>query len=557
MSSDDPTQSLIQSRSDLEVSCTAVDDSIELTLFRNRKAKTIAKQIIRLNALECEQAEPGTNNQQHLSCCDHLKHRQILSPRLYKIRDKGNELIRSIVLPTLSRWNSKLNMILVASLILGLVSLVFAVANAIHNPHNIFTPVRITMTVIKTALSLMHLLISYLHNRKSNYCCIEKIGNSKLCLKLCSPAMWELYCILLKEAFEYPVLVCNIIENATAKGFQTWRERLQLCYFIYSIVNFVYEVYFTRCLVLCYSIRSLHQLRQGNKVAPRSDHEINRDMVTDIETTQAFTGHGLKLEIIFFLHVIFQMLSQILMLSTLWVKIKCINQFLQDQGVIINIYCWMLIIGGFILPILGTLAFYLPWNKQIQIYPIEFMISLFYSLQKCGITSISQNARKNLKRINDSIITAMKQEKKPPPYVIYTVVTTPKLTILGILFFIPLLTTLVGIWNGPTVEIHNNKTLFICDITMATKNITDGNEVSNALWSFINFAAFNFAILSNALTIAISSITVFIVIVLLPVLPIFVIVLYCVLKCMSPHHKDYTLFSILCDSIAIVLNKHK
>ena len=542
--SDDPTQSLLQNRSDVEISCTAVDDSVELTLFRNRKTNSIAKRIIRLNALECEQADPDENIHQ-LSCFDRLKHpcdnTQILSPRLRKLQVKGNELIRSIVLPVLSRWESKLHMLLLASLILGFVSLVSAVTNAKLNPHNVFTPVRITMAVCTILLSLMHLIIKYLHNRKANYgipdC--DRTGNCKSCLKLCSLSMWELYCILLKEAFEYPIIVCTIIENATTKSFQTPSEKWHLCYFVFCILKFAFEVYFIRLLVICYNIHSLRQLRQGSTQAKY----------------RLLTGHGLMLEVNFSFLVFFQILSQILMLATLWVKVKCINQFVQDQEEVnISLCCWILITSGFILPILGTLAFYLPWHKQIQIYPVEFMIDLFNTLQKCGITSISQNARENLKKINDSIVTAMKQGKQSKRSVfMYAIVLTPKLALWGLLFLIPLSTTLVGIWNGPTIE-HNNGT-HSCDIVMEIQTI-NGTAVSSAvLWSVINFTAFYLVIQSNILTLGIIFSTIFFYafsILILPFSFIFSVVIYCVFKCIFPQDKDCTLTSCLCICIAIL-----
>ena len=64
------------------------------------------------------------------------------------------------------------------------------------------------------------------------------------------------------------------------------------------------------------------------------------------------------------------------------------------------------------LPIIGAFAFYILWNKHIQMYPIERMMDLFSTSWKCGVTSISQNARESLKWVHSSIIAAMTREKK-------------------------------------------------------------------------------------------------------------------------------------------------
>ena len=569
MLSDDPTQSLLQSGTDLEVSCTAVDDAVELTLFNNRKTKSVIKRIIRLHALECEQAEPDKDIQEQRSCYNRLKHlcgRQTLSPRLHKVRDKGNELIRGIVLPVLSKWNSKVRVLFLHfSLFLGFVSLALAVITTIHDPNNVLSPVRITVTVCTIVLSLTHLIISCLQNTKTSHGIqgIEKTKDDTSCLqktKLCSLSTWELYCILLKEAFEYPVVVCNIIEKATNHGFSTRKEKLLLGYFIFSVFKLAFEVYFTRFLVLCYSIHSLRQLRQGRAYVKKN--EINRDIDSDTEMTQAkykrFAAHGLMIEVFFCCHVLVQMFSQILILAALWVKVECENHFVpQDEGVFISSYCWMLILGGFFLPILGTFAFYIPWNKHIQMYPVEFMIDMFSALRKCGITSVSQNARENLKRINDSIVAAMTQEKQSIKQVFLTILTTPTLTILSLLFLIPVVTTIGGIGFGTVFFLEYENVSLFCDLTMSITRYTITNDTIIdsteyfSVWSGINIAALLVTILSNGPTLSISVpsytyVAIGIALILLsPLLFILSVFLFCVFKCLFPKDKDCTIFSCL------------
>ena len=580
MSCDDPSQPLLQSGKDLEVSCTAVDGAVELTLFKNRKTRSITKRIIRLNALECEQAEPDqvTQDPEQLSCYDCLKHpcgrRQIISPRLHKIRDKGNELIRSIVLPVLSRWNSKLRVLfLLVSVLLGFVSLVFAVVTAIRNPNNVFTPVRITVTVCTTALSLIHLIISCLQNqRKSDDGVESNAQNSRntLCMKLCSLSTWELYCILLKEAFEYPVVACNIIEKAITQGFSTNKDKLLLGYFIFSVFKLAFEVYFVRFLVICYSIHSLRQLRQGSTfVNTESDSARNGDIdvTTDTEMTEVkyrrFTTHGLMLEVVFCCHVLVQMFSQIVLLAALWVKIQCENHFVQDRDVYISMYSWMLIVGGFFLPIIGTFAFYIPWNKHIQMYPIEFMMDMFSALRKCGVTSISQNARENLKRVHSSIIAAMTREKRSTKEIFLAILTTPTLAILSLLFLVPVVTALAGIGFGTVFEYDSENATVVCacDLTMSvtTYTLTLTNDTYSIdeettyfyKWSGVSITALLVTIFSNGATLSISVPSLsyvvmgIVLIVLLPFLFIVSVLLYCVYKCVCPGDEDCTVFSCM------------
>ena len=588
--SNNPTRPLLRSGRDLEISCTAVGNDgieLELTHFKQR-TKPVAQRLMKLYQLKCaseedEATEANTENtQKKLSCCDRLRHpcdKQILSPRLQRIRDKGSEMIRSIVFPVLSRWNQKLSMLLLLlSVVLSFISLAFAIATAVHQPHNVLVPVRITVTVCTIALSVAHLIINYVQNKKSSSSKGVKnnddSGNDqvsslqKITRKLCSLPTLELYCILLKEVFEYPVVVCNIIEKATTLGLSTYKEKLLFAYFIYSILKLAFEVYFIRFIVLCSSIHSLRQLRKGN-VLPDTG-ETNRDINEDTEMTQVqydlYTTHGLLLEIFFCCHVLLQMICQVFLLAALWVKIECENPYFdENQELYVSSYSWILIFGGFFMPILGTFAFYIPWNKHIQMYPIEFMIDMLNALRKCGITSISQNAMENLKRIHKSIITAMGEDKKSLTKALCTILTTPTLTILSLLFLFPFLITTAGIIGGPIVE-YENGTVF-CDLSISLKinntnytNSTDEyyTDVTGhaSLWSGINIAALIIIIFSNGAILGISLPSLFCVaigiILLVPLLPplfIISVLTYFMCKQLSPK-EEWNILTCLCICIA-------
>ena len=582
MSSDDPNQPLLESPKGLEVTCTSVhDDDVEITLFDKRKPKAFSTRIIRVCKLECkdpntkesdhntEESDPNTgesdpnteesdsNTKPSVSCVERVKHpcgRQVLSPRLQTIRDKGTEVIRSFLLPILSRWSSELRILfMIVSILLGLVSLGLAISTGVKDPNNVLAPVRIAVTLCTIGLSSVHLVITGFQYRKG----IEsdpKINDAS-CVKvmtknICSLSSFELYCILLKEAFEYPVVVCNIIENAAKNSYYT--DKLHFVYFLFSVLKLIYEVYLIRALVLCSTIHSLRQLRQGSTfVEPTKSANRVTEMTLNEIKTEVFTTHGLMIEVFFCAHVLCQMLCQIIILAALWVKIQCENpNFIDVQELSVSSNSGLLIFSGFALPIVGTLAFFIPWNKHVQLYPIEFMIDMLCALRKSGITSIPQNARSNLQKIQESIISAVTEDSLSTKQVIYTILTTPVLTVLSFLFLFFYLTTLVGIIVGPTVEYENGTVT--CDLSITNGTNVEGVSQYVVVWEGINYAALVVTTVSNCLVLGISIPSIFYIIigiVLIPLVPplfILSVFVYFVTKCVCPRREDCNICTCLC-----------
>ena len=562
-------------RRDLELSChlvSARDQDVELILFNKRKPNSVARRVIRLYNIESEvphdQSDPIDT--QKSSCGDCFTHpcgRQILSPRLRKVRDKGKEVIQGVVLPLLSRWNDKFRILfLVFSILLGLVSLGFAIATAVKNPSYILATVRIAVVLCTISLSLIHLAISTLksyqkldgNSDSENDDTMPRLSTVKD--KLCSLSAWELYIILLKEALEYPVLMCNIVENAARQSFST--SPLHFTFFIFSALKLVYEVYFIRILVLISTIHLLRQLRQGKGFLDTSETMENGITQMDvIPIERQNTKRGLKLEVLFCCHIMLQIISQIFIVAAVWAKVQFENpNFDVDQEPHISSYSWILIASGFVLPILGTFMFFIPWSKDIQVYPIDFMIDLLSALKKSTITSVPQNAKENMKKIHKSIIAAKKQNQQSMRKAICTACTTPLLALLSIAYLVPFMTMFVGMTVGPFME-YNNITITCTANTDFLKYILPGytTEIQqdvlpgiNDLCIRINTAALIVTILSNIVIVVIGFLCLFayipITLLLLPFIPLlFTISLaaYGVTKCLCPQCKEWTAFTCL------------
>ena len=545
---------LLRNRRQFDATCTTVGDNgdIDVTLFDRRRPSSVTKRIVRLYRLESEVAasESDDTPAHRLKC---LCTNQMISHRLRNIRDKGNELIRGIVLPTVSRWSTKTRIFIqVLSLLLGLVSLSLAVVTTVKHLNNILARIRIGIAGCTIILSALHLLITGLQSRKRanrvQSTCDSANGSitcwQKLKTTLLSLSTWELSCTLLKEAFEYPIVVCNIIEKATnySNSFSTEKE----AYFGFSLFKLAFEVYFIRFFVLCSSIHSLRKLRKGTAFGLSNNIHVARNSEDDTEVYTVATTHGLTLEIVFCCHVILQMICQIFILAALWVKIQCENFVLRGQ-LHISVHSWILIVAGFVIPILGTFAFYIPLSRNIQLYPVEFVVDVLGSLRKCGLSSITETAHKNLKKLHKSMIAAVKQEREDDS-TIFKLITSPLLIILSAGYLGPLLVTCyIGIADGK--EFHINGSILSCDVTpWMLQGLNDsGSKVELefsrhiSVWSGINIAAVVVLFLSNGLVLLVSTYSALFIalcIVLLPVILPLSIVVYYVSRCCCPKCYD-------------------
>ena len=211
----------------------------------------------------------------------------------------------------------------------------------------------------------------------------------------------DFFRLLIVEALLYPTLICGILDNAGSRTYEgTPSEKFKFGRFIFSCASIVWNVYIVRLIVLGSTIHNLEKLRTTKgPVIYNHEHERQDTKGTVQEDTKEVKDNkrrarrALVLEIFFLFHVFGQMLTQALMIVAIWSKVQCENsEKIEDAHFFISPLTWSMIALGFVVPIVGTLTFFIPTFYWGQEYPIDFMINFLSALKKTAISAVKKEA---------------------------------------------------------------------------------------------------------------------------------------------------------------------
>ena len=168
----------------------------------------------------------------------------------------------------------------------------------------------------------------------------------------------DLFRLLLSDLLVYPITMCSMFELFL--GILSTEEYTidirDLVLFVIQVVQNIVLIYGTRCIVILRSIHNLHQARKGGELA---------------SSAQWFHTH-------FFLHVLGQILVQVLMIVCIGAKFFDENiNFLDDNTVRISPFLWYMIASGLVFPFVGVLTFAIGNYYFVQEYPIEFLLDIY------------------------------------------------------------------------------------------------------------------------------------------------------------------------------------
>ena len=201
---------------------------------------------------------------------------------------------------------------------------------------------------------------------------------------------------------------------------------------------------------------------------------------------------GLALEILFLIHLFGQMLSQGLMVGAIWYKVTCENPRPTPGNVIfISPFTWVMIVLGFILPIVGVFTYFIPTYVWAQEFPIDFMVSMLSALKKCSPLQVKERsfgAVQKIARIVSIIEEDLKRRSMHCCTKLFYPFITPHLSIFCALYYIPFVCFTTFYFVG---QLQSGEYI-ICDFS-ETVNITtsehpNGTDESVFLWGwFIYF----------------------------------------------------------------------
>lgn len=224
--------------------------------------------------------------------------------------------------------------------------------------------------------------------------------------------------IILAEIILLPLLLCGLIENAVVRTYEgDALEKFKFARFLYSAVKYAIFVYVLRLAIIVSSIHSLQKARKESKMPKKlwidSVNDETSDEDADVRVNKNYSCRTLGLLLFFLFHITGQMLTQANMLGALWVKIQCENHENTDLKVVnISWLTWIMVVGAYLLPIIGTLTFFIPTQYWISEYPITFVLSILRILKKQSPAAIKETSENITKDVLSKTMQVTEREKK-------------------------------------------------------------------------------------------------------------------------------------------------
>ena len=321
----------------------------------------------------------------------------IKADTIRKAKDWGWGFLKRCVFPLVSEywrevWIYVQFLIALVMLLYQVIS--FALDEEQRTPFDIAA---FAFTVISSALSLIDLLVNIYTQRcricrdcvSNTRCCRAQAQGDECqqhedspadcnwtnqCCKLCFTNDYsDLVRTLLSELFIYPIVILSmfrfIIGLKTDVRYRTVRFILSVVFFALPIIWNIVTVYVLRLVALAFIMKTVQEVKKAVHVPGTEETEE--------------TNTGIMFHIRFFFHVLGQMVSQALMIACVGYMFYETNYEAKDASSFKVIgYLWYLIIGAFLIPLLGVFTFALTNYYEIEEYPIAHFIAIFGYLKK-------------------------------------------------------------------------------------------------------------------------------------------------------------------------------
>jgi hypothetical protein len=293
----------------------------------------------------------------------------------------------------------------IADLIVATIGLILSIANVILNDTRAFNILHLTLIILSSVLALLDGICTLRKCESCRICCsktkitpvddVQDKDDTNLeddtisedfskghtsckgdCYSHCENIS-DIARIVVTEMLVYPLLICDIFEVITEKGYEgkTPADRLGFALFILSCFSLVLYNYVARLLILAGMIKSVLDARTPT-VDELWQWQEQSGYDSSIKTS------ALLFQIYFFVHVSLQMLAQVLMLVAIGGKIRYDNRHFYDsdanadESIHVSGYLWYMIVAGYFLPLMGFLTFFLVTYYWTQEFPVGLLVDL-------------------------------------------------------------------------------------------------------------------------------------------------------------------------------------
>ena len=193
---------------------------------------------------------------------------------------------------------------------------------------------------------------------------------------------------LASEAIFYPLLICDLFEFITGKGYEVSNasDHLSLVLFLLSCLGIFLYVYLARIMVLCSVVVNVHKKRKTMR--------RNKDDPT-----------GLYIQVYFAVHVFLHMIAQIFMIIAIAAKIRYENRFYDpdsDSCPSASSRLWYMFIAAYIMPVCGILTFYIVSYYWVTELPLTVCLDFLRILEAGSCDSFLSPIKSNKEKLYKS-----------------------------------------------------------------------------------------------------------------------------------------------------------
>ena len=184
--------------------------------------------------------------------------------------------------------------------------------------------------------------------------------------------------IIATELLFYPLLVCSIFKVVVTEAykFETSLDTLSFVLFLICALSFVIFVYLVRIMIIIRAICRTQKIRR-----PPPQH-------TTASTSQfdySISWSARRLHWYLTYHTVMQMLLQILMLLATAARFRHDREQILGSVdiayILVNSPLWFTLVGGYAIPICGSLTFFIVTFPWVQEFPVGLCIDMIAALQ--------------------------------------------------------------------------------------------------------------------------------------------------------------------------------
>ncbi len=352
-----------------------------------------------------------------------MEKEELFTPTLQKAALIGMGMIKKAVFPLVLAVTREIWVILELSTVL--LGLILSIVTLSLDDNEVFNIIHFVLIVISSTLAIIDAVYSLIECQSCRICYsyirnqdqhdvegTEETRNRCLkCLYWCHEKM-DIARIILTEVLVYPLLICDIFEVIVGRSFESdsHSDRLGFALFLLSCISLLLYVYVVRVIVLGRSIQRLQEMRtvkgQPDTGSARSAFSI--------------LSGAFWYQIFFFLHIVLQMMAQIMMLVAIGGKIRYDNRhfYQRDNSNEVIQYSLQLIIMlviGYVSPTFGYLSFFIvtkPWAQEFPLGIFNDITSQLKLLASGGPDSYLTSSDDLNDEVNKNIIQALGENYK-------------------------------------------------------------------------------------------------------------------------------------------------